>query len=214
MLSTSVVYSSTFSGLTLCVGDPVSTTTLTATPGPLAPSPVDLLAPTIAISGGGGGVDTSLAPSLVVTSTASGGGGMVATAVAAQAIPTVSAASKAAFPCVSCAAAGCVAPAPLASVSVAATVEDRPGTSVPMSENPHSPINVSDTESIDAEEDPTVRWYAVTRGRHVGVFCHWHSVAPLVVSVSGACYSRYSTRNLAIAAFACALNAGAVSTIN
>ncbi|OBZ68739.1 hypothetical protein A0H81_11113 [Grifola frondosa] len=54
------------------------------------------------------------------------------------------------------------------------------------------------------------RWYAVTRGRQVGVFEGWSNVSPLVTGVSFAIAQRYSSQAAAQAAFNAALAAGTV----
>ncbi|OBZ69292.1 hypothetical protein A0H81_10929 [Grifola frondosa] len=57
------------------------------------------------------------------------------------------------------------------------------------------------------------RWYAVIRGRAVGVFEGWHNVSPLVTGVSYAIYQRYSSRSAAQAAFDAAEAAGTVAVL-
>ncbi|KAF8867796.1 hypothetical protein BD779DRAFT_1685313 [Infundibulicybe gibba] len=61
---------------------------------------------------------------------------------------------------------------------------------------------------------PTDRWYTVTVGQQVGVFSGWSTVAPLVISVSGACFMRHSSQAAAIDAFNHAVASGAVRIVN
>ncbi|RDB15506.1 hypothetical protein Hypma_004163 [Hypsizygus marmoreus] len=179
--------------LTLRVGDPPSATTLTATTTPGAPITTGPLA----------GPPSGPPPTASGSTTTSGGGG-TATAVASAppavaSLLNVKAAAQAAaplsapgapvvVPCESCSAAGCLPPARLP-----------------------SPIDISDGED-EVDDLADARWYVVTRGRRVGVFPHWHMVAPLVVSFPRACFARCGTRASAEAAFASALSAGNVST--
>ncbi|KIM37571.1 hypothetical protein M413DRAFT_13267 [Hebeloma cylindrosporum] len=62
--------------------------------------------------------------------------------------------------------------------------------------------------------DTTVRWYTVTVGLRVGVFPHWGNVSPYVSGVKGgACFTRYSTKAEADAAFFLAVRGGKVRVI-
>jgi hypothetical protein len=92
----------------------------------------------------------------------------------------------------------------------------------PLSESEGLPGAVPNQPNGGSSEDNAVRWYTVTAGRRIGVFNQWYvacprrvstiliyftraTVAPLVVSVSGACFSRYPSRAAAEAAFSLAL---------
>ncbi|KAG6870807.1 hypothetical protein C0992_012398 [Termitomyces sp. T32_za158] len=67
---------------------------------------------------------------------------------------------------------------------------------------------------LDIDDDPSIRWYCVTQGRAVGVFAHWVTVAPMVVGVRGACYSRFASCTQALTAFARARAAGAIRRVD
>ncbi|KAF8062349.1 hypothetical protein FPV67DRAFT_1672818 [Lyophyllum atratum] len=143
-------------GLTLHVGEPASTTTLAATPGPFAPA-----ANPPPSSGGGGG------------------GSGVATATATS-VPISAVAAGEQYPCSSCAAAGCLPPPP----TVGRDEAGNGGCEASGSANPAQGGNVAE----ENDEVNTGRWYAVTRGRQVGVFSDWSEVAPLVVGVGSAVF--------------------------
>ncbi|EIN03595.1 hypothetical protein PUNSTDRAFT_48050 [Punctularia strigosozonata HHB-11173 SS5] len=57
------------------------------------------------------------------------------------------------------------------------------------------------------------RWYAVVRGKSVGVFMGWETVSPFVLHVSGSIYRRHGSRQKAEQAFEAALRSGDVAVI-
>ncbi|KAF5377893.1 hypothetical protein D9615_006808 [Tricholomella constricta] len=190
--------------VSLHVGDATSATTLHAT-ATLPP-----VAPASSLSG-----VTASPPSPITSGGASGSGGaaVVAAAAGAATIPVPPVRTKVMW----------------ADAFAAAASPPAEGSALPGALTPREPIIVSDSGSESEEEEqeavqneeeenvaidvPGRRWYVVTKGREVGVFAGWYATAPLVVSVSGACYACANSRSQAIADFAAALNAGLVSRI-
>jgi hypothetical protein len=101
---------------------------------------------------------------------------------------------------------------------------------VPLSESDGLPGAVPNQPDGGSSEDNAVRWYVVTARRKIGVFNQWYvacfrrvstiliyfpraTVAPLVISVSGACFACYPSRAAAEAAFSLALDNHAVRLI-
>ncbi|TFY53687.1 hypothetical protein EVJ58_g9313 [Rhodofomes roseus] len=58
-----------------------------------------------------------------------------------------------------------------------------------------------------------LRWYSITKGKAIGVFCDWAIVGPLVLNVPGAMYSRYPTFSAALMSFMGAVDRGHVGII-
>ncbi|KAF5379129.1 hypothetical protein D9615_005853 [Tricholomella constricta] len=200
--------------IALTVGDPVSTTTLTtgaATPDSLV-SPNGPSSFTLTLNAGGASSSSAASGSLTMAS---------AQASAYAPIPSFHPcnAASAAHAAIPAAATVPVTTVPVTTVPVPAVpVTSIPVASVPTaapSANPpnggvsqYGPIEVN--ESDEEDFDPTLRWYAITRGRRVGVFARWQNVAPYVVSVSGAVYARFPSRAQAEVAFADAIRNGLV----
>ncbi|KAH6916350.1 hypothetical protein BKA70DRAFT_1216546 [Coprinopsis sp. MPI-PUGE-AT-0042] len=61
--------------------------------------------------------------------------------------------------------------------------------------------------------DASSTWYAVTRGRSVGVYRDWSVVSSMVIGVKGAVYKKYKTQDDAIAAWDEACKADVVKVI-
>ncbi|TFY57776.1 hypothetical protein EVJ58_g6819 [Rhodofomes roseus] len=58
-----------------------------------------------------------------------------------------------------------------------------------------------------------LRWYSITKGKAIGIFCDWAIVGPLVLNVPGAMYSRYPTFGAALVSFMGAVDRGHVGII-
>ncbi|KAF5377852.1 hypothetical protein D9615_006706 [Tricholomella constricta] len=210
--------------VSLHVGDATSATTLHAT-ATLPP-----VAPASSLSG-----VTASPPSPITSGGASGSGGAAVVAAAGKLFNTyVGFPDAHHFPFTLAGAATIPVPPVRTKVMwadafAAAASPPAEGSALPGALTPREPIVVSDSGSESEEEEqeavqneeeenvaidvPGRRWYVVTKGREVGVFAGWYATAPLVVSVSGACYARANSRSQAIADFAAALNAGLVSRI-
>ncbi|KAH9832349.1 uncharacterized protein C8Q71DRAFT_726462 [Rhodofomes roseus] len=68
------------------------------------------------------------------------------------------------------------------------------------------PQDVRDALAVYINPNPCV-YYAVTRGRSIGIFNHWLAVSPLVVEVPGSKYKRCDTFELALDTFLDAVEA-------
>ncbi|KAF5379791.1 hypothetical protein D9615_005661 [Tricholomella constricta] len=162
--------------------------------------------PSVVSSADAGPVDASpdaaAVPATVPVATAVPATVPVATAVPV-AIP-VATAVPAAVPVAT--AVPATSPASTLAATVPATAHTLAANAVAAPVGSLGPSNVSDHE----DEVASIRWYTVTRGRKVGVFANWDTVAPLVISVSGAVYARHSSRAQAEGAYSRALGAGNV----
>ncbi|OBZ74525.1 hypothetical protein A0H81_05785 [Grifola frondosa] len=96
-----------------------------------------------------------------------------------------------------------VAPIPVAPTLVAPTL---------VAPTPAAPTPAA-TDPLQVGPVDEKRFYAVVRGRRVGVFDDWNMTSPHVSGVPNASCRRYGTRQQAERAFATALNAGLVLII-
>ncbi|KAF9478058.1 hypothetical protein BDN70DRAFT_895991 [Pholiota conissans] len=98
--------------------------------------------------------------------------------------------------------------------AVVATPAPAVGAPATPADVPHFPGAVLTVPPGVDVNDPTVRWYAVTVGRRVGVFPHWTSVGPYVIGVQGSTNMRYGSKAAADAAFYDAVRNDAVRIVN
>ncbi|SJL13217.1 uncharacterized protein ARMOST_16656 [Armillaria ostoyae] len=88
---------------------------------------------------------------------------------------------------------------------------------------PHNVPAVQNTQSVasppvagpsaQATIGPDGPWYAITKGRAVGVYRGWTNVTHLVTGIGRACYFRYPTQAAALTAFNEAVQAGVVEIL-
>ncbi|RDB30553.1 hypothetical protein Hypma_007023 [Hypsizygus marmoreus] len=224
--------------LTLRVGSPPSTTTLTASsnPGPLLTAVPGL----ISVTTSSPGANTTVP----LTGPPNGTGPSTASSTSSNAVPN---GADLADPSVAAGGGGVPQVTPPVVLSLTSSGVDAAGagvslamaTAVPVGPSlpcgsclaagcrpplpPSSTISISDSESDESEDedepgeedltDVSIRWYCVTTGRRVGVIPHWEDVSPYVTGVSRACFRRHRTRALAHAAFARAMQAGTVHIV-
>ena len=98
------------------------------------------------------------------------------------------------------------APAPAAPATPAPAAPANAAPAAPAIAAPAAPANAAPV----ATSGP---YYAVFRGRRVGVFQGWHRVSGLVTGVSGASYVRLGSREAAEAAFSDAEDEGNVAVV-
>ncbi|KAF9471565.1 hypothetical protein BDN70DRAFT_901250 [Pholiota conissans] len=98
--------------------------------------------------------------------------------------------------------------------AIVATLAPTVGAPATPADVPHFPGAVLTVPPGVDVNDPTVRWYAVTVGRRVGVFPHWTSVGPYVIGVQGSTNMRYGSKAAADAAFYDAVRNDAVRIVN
>ncbi|KAF5384272.1 hypothetical protein D9615_003293 [Tricholomella constricta] len=151
--------------------------------GSVAPSPVATVTPADAVPAVA--VPTTAVPATPTVPATAVPATPTVPAIAVPATPTVSATATASSGATTVSGTAAILPIPTLAAAHAPT-----GNAVAAAPISLSPINVSDNEG----EVVGLRWYTVTRGRRVGVFANWDTVAPLVVSVSGAVYARHASR--------------------
>ncbi|KAG6826214.1 hypothetical protein H0H92_000693 [Tricholoma furcatifolium] len=168
-----------------------------AVPGPAAaPSPAVPAPPVVASVPG-----PAIAPIATVPASS-----------AAASVPGPAIASLASVP-----APPAAAVAPTAPTTANAAVQVPPAAAVVPPTPPAAAAgSTASTEAVDGsddDDDPLVRWYCITRGRCVGVFARWETVAPLVLGVPNACFARHASRQSTYASFLTAHNQGHVAVV-
>ncbi|KAK0237355.1 hypothetical protein EDD85DRAFT_953354 [Armillaria nabsnona] len=105
--------------------------------------------------------------------------------------------------------------APVAAGTPAASVNAQVSTNAQPSSHaiPQGSAPSIASPSVQANIGPDGPWYAITKGRSIGVFHNWQNVSPLVTRVGRSCFSRYPTQAAALAMFNEAVSAGAVEVL-
>ncbi|KAK0463313.1 hypothetical protein IW261DRAFT_1575364 [Armillaria novae-zelandiae] len=119
-------------------------------------------------------------------------------------------------------------PPPVTSAAVNAPSAGPPATTVNVgpavpANTPHTNTPIQNTQSVatapvagpsfQATVGPDGPWYAITKGRAVGVYRGWSNVTHLVTGVGRACYFCYPTHAAALTAFNEAVQAGVVEIL-
>ncbi|KAK0227530.1 hypothetical protein IW262DRAFT_1454670 [Armillaria fumosa] len=117
---------------------------------------------------------------------------------------------------------------PVSSAAANAPSAGPPATTVNISpavpaNTPHNASVLQSTQSVttvpvagssfQATVGPDGPWYAITKGRAVGVYRGWSNVTHLVTGIGRACYFRYPTQAAALAAFDEAVQVGVVEIL-